>query len=133
MAPRSRRAGDRTTAGNCLRASVWFARASTISLPSAPTSAATSFPSRRAFRSWRLSTNDVANTPARFVSNISVVDARIGYEWEASKTKLTLFAKNILDEQYLTSLAADNKAPTGPDEATVADGRLVGVTVMQRF
>jgi len=79
------------------------------------------------------STNDVANTPARFVSNISVVDARIGYEWEASKTKLTLFAKNILDEQYLTSLAADNKAPTGPDEATVADGRLVGVTVMQRF
>lgn len=79
------------------------------------------------------SNNDAANTPARFVSNFTIVDARIGYEWERSKTKLTLFAKNILDEQYLTSLSADNNGTPGPDEATVGDGRLVGVTLTQRF
>ena len=80
------------------------------------------------------SNNDVANTPARFVSNFTVVDARVGYEWEQTKTKLTLFAKNIFDEQYVTSLSADNKpAVPGPDEATVGDGRLVGVTLTQRF
>jgi iron complex outermembrane receptor protein len=79
------------------------------------------------------SNNDPANTPTRLVSNFTVVDARIGYEWERTKTKLTLFAQNILDEQYLTSLSADNRAPAGPDEATVGDGRLLGVTLTQRF
>jgi iron complex outermembrane recepter protein len=79
------------------------------------------------------SNNDVANTPIRFVSSYTIVDARIGYEWEQSKTKLTLFAKNILDEQYVTSLSADNGGPAGPNQATVGDGRLVGVTLTQRF
>jgi iron complex outermembrane recepter protein len=79
------------------------------------------------------SNNDAANTPARFVSTFTIVDARIGYEWERSKTKLTLFAKNIFDEQYVTSLSADNNATPGADQATVGDGRLVGVTLSQRF
>jgi outer membrane receptor protein involved in Fe transport len=79
------------------------------------------------------SLNDAANTPSRFVSNYTVVDARIGYEWERTKTKLTLFAKNIFDEQYVTNLSGDSSAPAGPDNATVGDGRLLGVTLTQRY
>ena len=73
------------------------------------------------------SNRDVENTPTRFVSNFTVVDAQLGYEWERTKTKVTLFAKNLLDEEYVTSLSP------GATEATVGDGRLVGVTLTQRF
>ncbi|MDX2203379.1 MAG: TonB-dependent receptor [Hyphomicrobiaceae bacterium] len=73
------------------------------------------------------SNNDTANTPARFVSSLTLVDARVGYEWERTKTTLTFFAKNIFDKQYVTSISQYST------EATVGDGRLLGVTLSQRF
>jgi hypothetical protein len=39
----------------------------------------------------------------------------------------TVFAKNVLDKEYLTSISQ------GATEATVGDERLVGVTVRGRF
>ena len=71
--------------------------------------------------------SDVANTALRRVSNYALVDASIGYEWERTKTKVTLFAKNLLDEDYVTGISP------GATEATVGDGRLLGVTVSQRY
>jgi outer membrane receptor protein involved in Fe transport len=67
--------------------------------------------------------NNLANDPRFLVPSYTVVDARVGYEWE--KAKVTLFAKNLLDEDYVTSLQSG--------EATVGDRQLIGVTLTARF
>jgi outer membrane receptor protein involved in Fe transport len=50
---------------------------------------------------------------------------RTGWEWE--HYTLTVFAKNVFNEEYVTSIER------GADEATVGDERLVGVTMRGRF
>jgi iron complex outermembrane receptor protein len=71
------------------------------------------------------SAGDLANTALRFVDGYTIVDVRTGWEWE--HYTLTVFAKNVLDKEYLTSISQ------GATEATVGDERLVGVTVRGRF
>jgi iron complex outermembrane recepter protein len=72
---------------------------------------------------------DLGNDPLRFVDSYTVVDARVGYEWDAYT--LTLFAKNLFGEDYLTSRS--QLFPPDPPEATIGDERLVGVTLTGRF
>ena len=71
------------------------------------------------------SSGDVANTPTRFVDAFTVVNARIGYETQHGS--VSLFSRNLLDEKYLTSIAA------GRTEATIGDGRLIGIKATARF
>lgn len=71
------------------------------------------------------SNGDLDNTPIRFVDGFTVLHARTGWEWE--HYTLTLFAKNILDEEYVTSISQ------GATEATVGDEQLFGVTLRGRF
>lgn len=74
---------------------------------------------------------DLANTALREVDDYTVVDARIGYEWD--RVKLTVFAKNLLDNDYLTGLSRDFSGDGVADEATIGDERVVGVTLTGRF
>ena len=68
---------------------------------------------------------DLANSPLRFVDGYTTVDVRTGWEWE--HYTLTVFAKNVFDEQYVTAVGF------GATEATVGDEKLVGVTLRGRF
>jgi outer membrane receptor protein involved in Fe transport len=75
------------------------------------------------------SAGDLANSPLRFVSGYTTVDARVGWEWE--HYTLTVFAKNVFDEKYVTYIQPTS---TGvPDRAAVGDEQLVGVTVTGKF
>ena len=67
----------------------------------------------------------LANTPTRFVDAFTLVNARIGYETQHGS--VSLFARNLFDEQYLTSIAA------GRTEATIGDGRMIGIKATARF
>ena len=73
---------------------------------------------------------DLANTPLRFIDSYTIVDARIGWEWE--HYTLTLFAKNLFNEQYLTSINTFTP-PALPNRATIGDEQLVGVTLTGHF
>ena len=71
------------------------------------------------------SSGDVANTPTRFVDAYTLVNARIGYETQHGS--VSLFARNLLDEKYLTSITA------GRTEATIGDSRMIGIKATARF
>ncbi len=68
---------------------------------------------------------DLANTPLRFVDGYTTVDVRTGQVTE--HYTFTVFAKNLFDEQYVTSIES------GRREATVGDERLAGVMVTGRL
>jgi iron complex outermembrane recepter protein len=68
---------------------------------------------------------DLANSALRFVDGYTTVDVRTGWEW--GNHTLTVFAKNVFDAEYITSIN------TTGTEATVGDERLVGVTLRSRF
>lgn len=68
---------------------------------------------------------DLGNTSLRFVDGYTLIDARVGWEWE--NYTLTLFAKNMFDEKYLTSVGI------GGTQATVGDEQLFGVTLLGKF
>lgn len=72
----------------------------------------------------------VANDPRTFVDAYTIVDARAGWEWE--KYTLTVFAKNLFDERYLTSTKAFAE-PLDPEYGFIGDERTVGVTLTSRF
>ena len=65
------------------------------------------------------------NDPLRYVSNAVIVDARAG--WEFKTSTLTVFAKNLFDERYLTYIA------NGAAQAGVGDSRQFGVTWQVRY
>jgi outer membrane receptor protein involved in Fe transport len=65
------------------------------------------------------------NDPLRHVSNAIIVDARAG--WEFKSSTLTVFAKNLFDERYLTYIA------NGATTAGVGDSRQFGVTWQVRY
>lgn len=74
---------------------------------------------------------DIPNLSSRFVDGYTVVDARIGWKWE--EYTLTLFAKNLLDEKYLTSVDRVDGGPLAPPYGFIGDERQVGLTVTGRF
>ncbi len=69
------------------------------------------------------SAGDLANSALRLVDGYTIVDARIGYEWD--KYTLTVFAKNLFNEEYVTSKDASI--------ATAGDEQLFGVTLRGQF
>lgn len=73
------------------------------------------------------SVGDIANTAAERVSAFTIVNAALGYE--AQKWSLTLYAKNIFDEQYLTGISVSDF----DSEATIGDGRMIGVRARATF
>lgn len=68
---------------------------------------------------------DLANTPDRFVDSFTVVNAQVGYE--AKNFTVTAFARNLFDEEYLTSITS------GGTQATIGDGRVFGIRATGRF
>ncbi|WP_246546097.1 TonB-dependent receptor domain-containing protein [Ancylobacter defluvii] len=73
------------------------------------------------------SVGDVANTEDERVSAFTLVNAAVGYE--AKNWSLTLYAKNIFDEQYLTGVYIDDFG----SEANIGDGRVLGVRARATF
>lgn len=73
------------------------------------------------------STADVANTAEEEVSAFTIVNAAIGYE--AKNWSMTLFAKNIFDEEYVTGISVSGTSSS----ATVGDGRVIGVRARATF
>lgn len=73
------------------------------------------------------SVGDVANTEDERISAFTLVNAAIGYE--AKSWSVTLYAKNIFDEQYLTSIYIDDFG----SEANIGDGRVIGVRARATF
>lgn len=74
------------------------------------------------------SVGDIANTPAERVPSYVLVNAALGYEQK--NWSVTLYAKNIFDEQYVTGIST---SAFGPAEATVGDGRMLGVRAKATF
>ncbi|HRN87170.1 TonB-dependent receptor [Hyphomicrobium sp.] len=74
---------------------------------------------------------DIANIPERYVDSYTVVDARAGWEWE--HYTLTVFAKNLFDEKYLTSVDTRDSPPLAPAYGFIGDERTVGMTLTGRF
>jgi len=80
---------------------------------------------------------DLANTPARYVDSAVIVDARVGWELRSpsavpfiTSSKLTVFAKNLLDEKYLTYISTPS---SGVRTAGIGDSRQFGVSWAVRF
>ncbi|MDC7788144.1 TonB-dependent receptor [Rhodoplanes sp. TEM] len=75
------------------------------------------------------SAGDPGNDPMRWVGSFTVANARVG--WETKHATVSVFVRNLFDEQYLTSISA----PSGGvyNEATIGDGRLVGIRLTGRL
>lgn len=71
------------------------------------------------------SAGDLDNLSDRFVDAHTLVNAQVGYETRYAM--VSLFARNLLDEDYLTSISE-----TG-SEATVGEGRFFGLRVSARY
>lgn len=69
------------------------------------------------------SKGDVKNV--RALDSFTVVNANIGYEKD--NLKITAFARNLFDEEYLTSISSNGNL------ATIGDGRSFGVRVNATF
>ena len=74
---------------------------------------------------------NVANIPERTVDGFTVVDASVGWEWE--NYTLTLFAKNLFDEEYLTSVDTRDNPPLAPAYGFIGDERQIGLTLRGAF
>jgi iron complex outermembrane recepter protein len=77
------------------------------------------------FTDGYFSPRDLSNDPLRHVDSFTLVNARVGYE--TKHATVTLFARNLLNEQYLTSITQNYT------EATIGDGRLFGIKGTARF
>lgn len=71
------------------------------------------------------SAGDLTNTPSRHINSFTLVNAQVGYENEHGT--VTLFARNLLDKQYLTNIDETGLS------ATIGDGRMVGLRATMRF
>jgi iron complex outermembrane recepter protein len=71
------------------------------------------------------SNGDLANSSGQFVDGFTLVNAQFGYETEW--LTIAAFAKNLFDEDYLTSISA------GGDLASIGDSRSFGLRVSGRF
>lgn len=77
------------------------------------------------------STGAINNSPTRFVDSYTVVDARAGWQWE--NYTLTLFAKNLFDEEYLTAVERTDDPPLSPAYGMAGDERQIGLTLRAEF
>ena len=78
-------------------------------------------------------------TPARHVDNALIVDARVGWEFKNNSSlpfnssKLTVFAKNLFDERYLTYISNPSGGVRTGGVGNFATGRrAVGGEVLSR-
>lgn len=71
------------------------------------------------------SKGEVRNRAAYAVDSFTVANAQAGYENE--RFAFTIYVKNLLDEQYLTSISSSGAT------ASVGDARTVGLQFTQRF
>lgn len=71
------------------------------------------------------SKGEVRNRPVYAVDSFTIVNAQLGYETD--HFKFTAYAKNLLDEEYLTAIGSNGAS------ASVGDGRSFGLQLTQRF
>lgn len=71
------------------------------------------------------SAGDLANTAARRLDGFAIVNAQVGYEFEHGS--VTAYARNLFDNQYLTSISSDLS------QATIGDGLSLGVRAKAQF
>lgn len=77
------------------------------------------------------SSGNIANVSTGYVDAYTVVDAQLGWEWE--NYTLTLFAKNLFDEQYLTSVNEVDGGRISPAYGFIGDERQVGLTLRAEY
>lgn len=77
------------------------------------------------------SAGNIANVSTGFVDAYTIVDAQLGYEWE--NYTLTLFAKNLFDEQYLTSVNEVDGGRISPAYGFIGAERQIGLTLRAEF
>lgn len=77
------------------------------------------------------SSANVANVDTGYVDAYTIVDAQVGWEWE--NYTLTLFAKNLFDEQYLTSVNEVDGGRISPAYGFIGDERQVGLTLRAEY
>ncbi len=77
--------------------------------------------------------NDVNNLSQFEIDSYFLVNAKVGYEYQGMT--ISVFADNLLDEQYLTgfSTRGASDATFVPTEASIGDGRIVGVELRAKF
>ena len=85
----------------------------------------------RADYSWRSSYfTEVSNSRHSRVPSFGVANARLGVRTHDGRLDVSLWAKNLFDKNYYTTLSVAN---TGLVTATLGDPRSVGVTVRSSF
>jgi outer membrane receptor protein involved in Fe transport len=77
------------------------------------------------------SAGNIANVATGFVDAYTIVDAQVGWEWENST--LTLFANNLFDEQYVTSINEVDGGLLSPSYAFAGQDRQFGLTLRAEF
>lgn len=77
------------------------------------------------------SSGNIRNVSTGYVDAYTVVDAQLGWEWE--NYTLTLFAKNLFDEEYLTSVNDVDGGRISPAYGFVGDERQVGLTLRAEY
>lgn len=77
------------------------------------------------------SSGNIANISTGYVDAYTIVDAQVGWEWE--NYTLTLFAKNLFDEHYLTSVNEVDGGVLSPSYAFIGDERQIGLTLRAEF
>lgn len=74
------------------------------------------------------STGELDNRAAFEVDSYFLANAKIGYEFE--NLTASVFAKNIFDKDYVTGYSS---VGTSPMEASIGDGRVIGVEILGKF
>lgn len=71
------------------------------------------------------SNGDINNTDGREIDGYFLANASIGYEID--NVRAQLFVRNLLDEEYITSISSSRTS------ASIGDGRMVGVMLRLQF
>lgn len=77
------------------------------------------------------SSGNIANDVTGKVDAYTVVDAQVGWEWE--NYTLTLFAKNLFDEEYLTSVNTVDGGLLSPAYGFIGEERQIGLTLRAQY
>jgi outer membrane receptor protein involved in Fe transport len=77
------------------------------------------------------SSGNIANAATGNIDAYTIVDAQVGWEWE--NYTLTLFAKNLFDEEYLTSVNTNDRGRISPAYGFIGDERQIGLTLRAEF
>ena len=77
------------------------------------------------------SSSNVANVSTGYIDAYTIVDAQVGWEWE--NYTLTLFAKNLFDEEYLTAVNEVDGGVISPAYGFIGEERQFGLTLRADF